>query len=79
MKERGEERFANEGDFATLLDRSATRVKHLGGGGPHDYHGGAARSNVGFGTPEYTERPGAADASYRSISVPQVKPPVSQQ
>jgi hypothetical protein len=81
MKERGEERIANEGDFATLLDRSATRTQHgnppayLGGGGPHDYHEGIARFNVGFDQPSSGDRPGGADASYRSISLPQAKAP----
>jgi hypothetical protein len=80
MKERGEERIANEGDFATLLDRSATRTQHgnplayLSGGGPHDYHEGIARFNVGFDQPS-SDRPGGADASYRSLSLPQAKAP----
>ena len=80
MKERGEERIANEGDFATLLDRSATRTQHgnplayLSGGGPHDYHEGVAQFNVGFDLPS-SDRPGGADASYRSISLPQTKAP----
>jgi hypothetical protein len=80
MKERGEERIANEGDFATLLDRSATRTQHgnplayLSGGGPHDYHEGIARFNVGFDPPS-SDRPGGADASYRSLSLPQAKAP----
>jgi hypothetical protein len=79
MKERGEERIANEGDFATLLDRSATRTVHgnplayLVNGGPHDYHEGVARLNMGFPSsdrpddPEFADRPGGADASYRSV------------
>ena len=81
MRERGEERIANEGDFATLLDRSATRTQHgnplayLKGGGPHDYHEGIARLNVGFDPPNAGDRPGGADASYRSISLPQAKAP----
>ena len=86
MKERGEERIANEGDFATLLDRSATRVVHgnplayLKNGGPHDYHEGVARLNIGFPSsdrpePEFEDRPGGADASYRSVSLPQAKAP----
>ena len=81
MRERGEERIANEGDFATLLDRSATRTQHgnplayLKGGGPHDYHEGLARLNVGFDPPNAGDRPGGADASYRSISLPQAKAP----
>jgi hypothetical protein len=80
MKERGEERIANEGDFATLLDRSATRTQHgnplayLSGGGPHDYHEGIARFNVGFDQPS-SDRPGGADASYRTLSLPQAKAP----
>jgi hypothetical protein len=81
MRERGEERIANEGDFATLLDRSATRTQHgnplayLGGGGPHDYHEGVARFNVGFEAPNTGDRPGGADASYSSLSLPQAKAP----
>ena len=87
MKERGEERIANEGDFATLLDRSATRTVHgnplayLAGGGPHDHHEGVARFNVGFPSsdrPDFdpsSDRPGGADASYRSLSLPQAKAP----
>jgi hypothetical protein len=88
MKERGEERIANEGDFATLLDRSATRTAHgnplayLANGGPHDYHEGVARLNVGFASsdrPDFdqpsSDRPGGADASYRSASLPQAKAP----
>jgi hypothetical protein len=80
MRERGEDRIANEGDFATLLDRSATRTQHgnplayLGGGGPHDYHEGVARFNVGFDRSS-GDRPGGADAGYRSISLPQAKAP----
>jgi hypothetical protein len=79
MKERGEERIANKGDFAALLDASATRTEHgnplayLGGGGPHDYHEGIARYKTGF--EPSTDRPGGADASYRSISLPQAKAP----
>jgi hypothetical protein len=79
VKERGEERIANEGDFATLLDRCATRTQHsnplayLGGGGPHDYHEGIARFKVGFDQPRTGDRPGGADASYRAISLPQAK------
>jgi hypothetical protein len=81
VKERGEERIANEGDFATLLDRSATRTQHsnplayLGGGGPRDYHEGVARLRVGFDPPNTGDRPGGADASYRAISLPQAKAP----
>jgi hypothetical protein len=86
MKERGEERIANEGDFATVLDRSATRTAHgnplayLPNGGPHDYHEGVARLNMGFPSsdqpePEFADRPGGADASYRSVSLPQAKAP----
>ena len=87
MKERGEERIANEGDFATLLDRSATRTAHgnplayLKNGGPHDYHEGVARLNIGFPSsdppddPEFADRPGGADASYRSVSLPQTNAP----
>ena len=81
MRERGEERIANEGDFATLLDRSATRTQHgnplayLKGGGAHDYHEGIALFNVGFDPPNAGDRPGGADASYRSISLPQSKAP----
>jgi hypothetical protein len=81
MKERGEERIANEGDFATLLDRSATRTQHgnplayLKGGGPHDYHEGIARFNAGFEQPISSDRPGGADASYRTLSLPQAKAP----
>jgi hypothetical protein len=80
MRERGEERIANEGDFATLLDRSATRTLHgnplayLSGGGPHDYHEGIARFNVGFDQPS-SDRPGGADASYRGSSLPEAKAP----
>jgi hypothetical protein len=80
MRERGEERIANEGDFATLLDRSATRTNHgnplayLGGGGPHDYHEGIARLTTGFDQPSST-RPGDADGGYRGISLPQAKAP----
>jgi hypothetical protein len=82
MKERGEERIANVGDFATLLDRSATRTEHgnpmayLAGGGPHDYHEGVARFNVGFGE-RNGDRPGDPDPSYRvggaEFSAPQTK------
>jgi hypothetical protein len=79
MKERGEERIANEGDFATLLDRSATRTQHgnpwahLLSGGPHDFHDGIARLNMGFdeSAPEFEDRPGGADAGYRTESPPQ--------
>jgi hypothetical protein len=80
MRERGEESIANEGDFATLRDRSAARTQHgsplayIGGGGPHDYHEGVARFNVGFDQPS-SDRPGGADASYRSLSMPQAKAP----
>jgi hypothetical protein len=82
MKERGEERIANEGDFATLLHRSATRTQHgnplayLAGGGPHDYHEGVSRFNVGFDDDQpSSDRPGGADTSYRSLSLPQAKAP----
>jgi hypothetical protein len=90
VKERGEERIANEGDFATLLDRSAERTQHgnpmayLAGGGPHDYHSGVARFNVGFGerntNDRLDDRPGDPDPSYRlpvggaeTFSAPQTK------
>jgi hypothetical protein len=82
LDERGEERIANEGDFATSLDRSATRTQHgnplayLGGGGTHDYHEGVARLNVGFDEPTMGDRPGDADASYRTLSAPQSKAPL---
>jgi hypothetical protein len=81
MRERGEERIANEGDFATLLDRSATQTEHgnplayIGGGGSHDYHECVARFNVGFEEPNAGDRPGGADASYRTSSLPQAKTP----
>jgi hypothetical protein len=81
LKERGEERIADEGDFATLLDRSATRTQHgdpmkyLKDGGPQDYHEGVARLNVGFDQPNTGDRPGGADASYRTLSLPQAKAP----
>ena len=85
MKERGETRIANEGDFATLLDRSAARVQHgnplayLANGGPHDYHEGISRWMVGFGEPNMGDRPGDPDPSYsrpvggETFSAPQTK------
>ena len=86
MKERGETRIANEGDFATLLDRSAARVQHgnplayLANGGPHDYHEGLSRWMVGFGEPNMGDRPGDPDPSYSlpvggagTFSAPQTK------
>jgi hypothetical protein len=85
MKERGETRIANEGDFATMLDRSALRTQHqnplayLAGGGPHDYHEGVARLTMGFDDdppPEFEDRPGA-DAGYRTISPPQANEPTA--
>jgi hypothetical protein len=86
MKERGEERIANEGDFATLLDRSAARTQHgnplayLSGGGPHDYHKGVAQFNRGFDQdqPDFDDRPGGADASYRTFSAPQANAPTTE-
>jgi hypothetical protein len=87
MKERGETRIANEGDFATIFDRSATRTAHgnplayLPNGGPHDFHEGVARLTTGFPSldrsddPEFEDRPGGADGSYRSFSAPQAKAP----
>jgi hypothetical protein len=91
MKERGEERIANVGDFATLLDGSATRTVHgnplayLVNGGPHDYHQGVARFTTGFDEPEEeSDRPGGVDPNYRlppgvrepqTFSVPQAKTP----
>jgi hypothetical protein len=90
MRQRGVERIANEGDFATLLDRSATRTLHgnplayLAGGGPHDYHEGVARFTTGFDEPEESDRPGGVDPSYRlppgvrepqTFSVPRAKTP----
>jgi hypothetical protein len=86
MKERGTERIANEGDFATLLDRSATRMQHgspmahLAGGGPHDYDDGAVLFRTGFDPVQPSDRPGGVDPNYRippgvrdagSFSVPQ--------
>jgi hypothetical protein len=70
-----------------MLDRSATRTAHgnplayLKNGGPHDYHEGVARLNMGFPSPdrpdapEFEDRPGGADASSRSFSAPQAKAP----
>jgi hypothetical protein len=86
MKERGETRIANEGDFATLLDRCAVRTQHpnplayLAGGGPHDYHEGSARLTMGFdeSPPEFEDRPGGADAGYRTISPPQANAPTAE-
>jgi hypothetical protein len=88
MQERGETRIANEGDFATLLDRSAEHVQHgnpmayLVNGGPHDFHEGVARFNVGFGEPNMRDRPGDPDPSYSlpvggagTFSAPQTKTP----
>jgi hypothetical protein len=90
MRERGEERIANEGDFATMLDRSATRTAHgnplayVANGGPHDYHEGVARLIMGFpdsDPPDFDpssdrpDQPDGADASYRSLSLPQAKAP----
>jgi hypothetical protein len=91
MKERGEERIANVGDFATLLDGSATRTVHgnplayLVNGGPHDYHQGVARFTTGFDEPEEeSDRPSGVDPSYslppgvrepKTFSVPQAKTP----
>jgi hypothetical protein len=76
MQERGETRIANEGDFATLLDRSAARVQHgnpmayLVNGGPHDYHEGISRWMVGFGEPNMSDRPGGPEASDPNYSRP---------
>ena len=85
---RGETRIANEGDFATLLDRSAARVQHgnplayLANGGPHDYHEGISTWMVGFGEPNMGERPGDQDTNYsrpvggtETFSSPQTKTP----
>ena len=73
MKERGESRLANAGDFAALLDSSADRCghpnpfAHLSSGGPHDYHEGIASFTSGFDKPE-TDRPGEADPNYRTLT-----------
>jgi hypothetical protein len=75
MKERGTGRIANEGDFATLLDRSGTRTQHgnpmahLAGGGPHGYHEGTARFKTGFDPVPFSDRPGGPDPNYRLLGV----------
>ena len=80
MRERGTERIANSGDFAALLDASATRTQHtnplarLFSGGAHDYHDGVAQYKVGFDE-SASDRPGGADAGYRSFYVPEAKTP----
>jgi len=72
MRERGTERIANEGDFAAMLDASATRVQHtnplghLFSGGAHDYHEGVAQFKAGF-KEEDSDRPGGRDASYSTL------------
>jgi hypothetical protein len=69
MEERGEMRIANEGDPATMLDRSAERAQHgnplayLPNGGPHDWHEGIARWFVGFGERNMGDRPGGPGPS----------------
>ena len=81
MRERGTERIANSGDFAALLDASATRVQHtnplghLFSGGAHDYHEGVAQYKVGFD--EDTDRPGGPDPSYSNLGIQQSEAPPS--
>ena len=73
MRERGETRVANVGDFAALLDSSSDRYEHpnpfahLSSGGPHDYHEGIASFTSGVHKPE-TDRPGEADPNYRTLT-----------